>query len=618
MCVGKTTTCAPALSTCSHLRIESKMKLYSFFILLFSLLFINSCTQDTEVPGEELCGGEECAGLCCNEVCVNKDSNVNHCGACGKQCNVGESCSGGECVRHNCVAPLRLCSGRCVDYSSDEYNCGGCGRECASNMQCIAGQCYCKEGYINCDENIATGCESKIEYCECTPGTQRKCYDFAPETEGVGVCKAGTQTCIDGYYEFGCKGQVGPQREIPGNRLDDNCNGEVDEDEDLDGDGWTVGQGDCCDDWSCEAENPAAVNPGAYDFPGNNIDDDCDGIVDNAPSNICSTVAFAPNPDSVLGDAEALKLAQAMDICTNAEAKKWGLISAKLTLANGEELPTRVTGDTRVNMSTAEQIAVTTKFGDLIETKMNKTMAILSSGKAKGSENASLDDFVGTKVRAPEVFLAAHGGVLPALKECPPDNDEDKKTSAYDSIRLSLKMRAPTNARGIKFDFRFFSKEYPKFACGKFNDFFLALLDSEHPDIPADRNISFDVNKNPVSVNNAFFTSCKQQSCDKANFHTGLVTMNGNCPASLPCADNICGGKQSCPDGSSAVLAYTKDENQSGATAWLSTEAPVMPGEEFTIDFIIFDAGGHIKDSLVLLDNFDWKLEPTKVRTIVN
>jgi len=42
---------------------------------------------------------------------------------------------------------------------------------------------------------------------------------------------------------------------------------------DVDGDGFTLEQGDC-DDWS------DAVNPGANELPDNRIDDDCDGVVD--------------------------------------------------------------------------------------------------------------------------------------------------------------------------------------------------------------------------------------------------------------------------------------------------------------------------------------------------
>jgi hypothetical protein len=43
-----------------------------------------------------------------------------------------------------------------------------------------------------------------------------------------------------------------------------------------------------------------------------------------------------------------------------------------------------------------------------------------------------------------------------------------------------------------------------------------------------------------------------------------------------------------------------------GATGWLTSQAPVTPGEEFTIEFMVWDTGDAILDSSVLLDNFTW------------
>lgn len=586
------------------------------------LVFLNlvSCANEaTDQDSPALCGGTACESKCCGEACVDTNSNPLHCGACGVQCDTNEQCSGGKCVKQGCTLPLRMCSGQCVDLSSDPNNCDRCGKVCGDNMKCVGGQCYCESNFVNCDNDITNGCELSVNDCVCAPGSKLSCYDHDAATNGVGACKSGTKSCIEGGYYGWCEGQVGPVREILNNKIDDDCDGEVDEDGDDDGDGWTRKQGDCCDHYSdCTAQDPAAVNPGAYDFPGNQIDDDCDGTIDNPPTTTCSTSNFALAPKALLTDADALKLAQAMDICKQSDGKTWGLVSAKLTLANGDPMPTNVGTNT---VSPAEQIAVSTLFGSKISPKFGKTMAIISSGKAKGKENTALDDKIGTEVKAPSEFLSAHNNRLPAPAECPPSSDPKdagKLDKAFDSVKLSLKLKVPTNAKGFKFNFRFFSKEYPYFACGKFNDFFLALLNSKHADIPADHNISFDKNNNPVSVNNAFFTSCEQQSCVKSNFHEKLVTFQGSCPASLPCADDICGGKSSCPDGSADVTAYTTDPNKSGATAWLLTEAPVVGGEEITLDFIVFDAGGFIKDSLVLLDNFEWKIEPTQVRTVVN
>jgi sugar lactone lactonase YvrE len=61
----------------------------------------------------------------------------------------------------------------------------------------------------------------------CTQiGATRSCYTGQTGTQGVGICKAGTQTCRDGFWSA-CRNQVLPQTEVQ-NGEDDNCDGIVD------------------------------------------------------------------------------------------------------------------------------------------------------------------------------------------------------------------------------------------------------------------------------------------------------------------------------------------------------------------------------------------------------
>src|SRR5690242_16733132 len=46
----------------------------------------------------------------------------------------------------------------------------------------------------------------------CTPKTTQSCYSGPAGTSGVGICAAGTQTCLADGTAFGpCKGEIFPQ-----------------------------------------------------------------------------------------------------------------------------------------------------------------------------------------------------------------------------------------------------------------------------------------------------------------------------------------------------------------------------------------------------------------------
>jgi hypothetical protein len=73
----------------------------------------------------------------CSGTCVDLKTDSNNCGACGKVCAAGTSCSNKLC----CGAGLVNCSGTCVDLKTDSSNCGACGKVCAAGTSCLSSKC---------------------------------------------------------------------------------------------------------------------------------------------------------------------------------------------------------------------------------------------------------------------------------------------------------------------------------------------------------------------------------------------------------------------------------------------------------------------------------------------
>lgn len=84
-----------------------------------------------------------------------------------------------------------------------------------------------------CDNGLDDDCNGATdETCAtvCQEGATRPCYEGPAGTEGVGRCRAGTQTCTDaGTRWSACTGMLTPQAEDCASALDDDCDGQVNE-----------------------------------------------------------------------------------------------------------------------------------------------------------------------------------------------------------------------------------------------------------------------------------------------------------------------------------------------------------------------------------------------------
>jgi hypothetical protein len=127
----------------------------------------------TDCPdGEGDCDGNET----CETSLVDDPQN---CGRCGNVCaavNGATDCVAGRCVITSCESGFENCdttepdggfaTGCETNVASDPANCGGCGERCDlvehGSGTCQAGSCalVCDTGFENCDDSLATGCET--------------------------------------------------------------------------------------------------------------------------------------------------------------------------------------------------------------------------------------------------------------------------------------------------------------------------------------------------------------------------------------------------------------------------------------------------------------------------
>ncbi len=318
--------------------------------------------------------------------------------------------------------------------------------------------------------------------------------------------------------------------------LDNDCDTAIDDDlpfVDDDGDGYNNVEGDCDD-------SEILVNPGSVevnirlDDEGNvvaeGVDNDCDGQIDEGVDPC----------DGALNGTDALDYAKAMELCQWVESATWS------------------------DGIAAAQHAIRLRFGTMYTPHFGSALAVLSTGKAIDRSVAGWVD----PTSAPGAGGAIHAHPSPQPDPADGCGSADEDT-VNDYMALTYRIKVPTNANSLAFDFNFMSGEFPEYVCTSYDDTFLAVLESEG----FSGNISFDDHGRPVTINVGFFDVCAPSNGTNC---TGATELTGT-----------------------GFESY-------GGTGWLHSIAPVTPGETITLTFHLFDEGDDIYDSTVLLDNFQW------------
>jgi hypothetical protein len=319
---------------------------------------------------------------------------------------------------------------------------------------------------------------------------------------------------------------------------------------DYDGDGFTAAQGDC-------DECAAGTNPGAYDVPGDGVDQDCDGKADDEPTGCDASIGSIDESDPV-------KAAYAIGLCRMANDKSWGLVSAKYVMADGT---------TGMN---ALSHGILSDFGPNVKAREGTQLLALSSGTARRPSDPGYQSPAGANMGTSSQMPT---GFPVATPFCP--TTAATGTTANDPAALDVVVRVPTNMQSFSVDFDYYSFEFPTYVCTQYNDSF-ALLQAPAPAVSVAGSIAFDGDKDALAVNNKLLGVCAPQTTGGATF--------------------------ACPRGDTELTGTGFESH--GATGWLTTRSPMKPGSEVTLRFAIWDAGDSVLDSTVLVDNFRWHADP--------
>ncbi len=358
---------------------------------------------------------------------------------------------------------------------------------------------------------------------------------------------------------------------------------------DCDGDGYSP-PADCND-------TDATINPEAYDFADDGIDNDCDGTKDN-PVTSCTVTP---------GSGVALDFGRAADLCPQRSKTKSGKPFDPLAKAEF--------GSVGASSTHADAVKIVSALGGN-KPRMGDTLFGMQSGP-----------FGSTKPREAKAY-----DFFPVTDACKaiPLNTEDCKSlsngvaplpgfgaQVQDWAEVRLFIQVPSNAQAMLFDFAYFSTEFNEYWNSPFNDAFWALVTSGKI---KGANVAKDAKGLALTVNSGFFQLCPKSpgpsGLDKVPALANCVGVDGD--AAVKVFGTLKGtyfDGQGIGSTDDTVMSGGKKYIYGGGSGWLTTKFGVDPGEKIVVRFIVHDTSDGILDSAAIVDNIRWEKAPPKVIT---
>jgi hypothetical protein len=228
--------------------------------------------------------------------------------------------------------------------------------------------------------------------------------------------------------------------EIPGDGIDNDCDGLADEDgqnvpsantDDADADGQTIADGDCND-------HDATIKKGAPEICGDGKDNDCDGVADRSqdaqgnvtacsPFDLAHPVDITLDPLSFIGSAPAIAFTSGTIDGSMQLVAGPSLFSVNIPVTNGITLDLKISGATIEGTIGANGAISNGKLGGVIDAKTADTIRGLNVTEIGLTPENSLLDAVFANLLGPLLALPkANADVLKMYSSCrTPDIDVD-------------------------------------------------------------------------------------------------------------------------------------------------------------------------------------------------